>query len=110
MKLAQEEREKAKSEEKRKKSLDLLQKDSAERKYLKEGSREYANTVLGERKAYVFGEMKEDPEGGEEEFVPIKINGAACRTPDEDIKWEEEQANIEANAPKGGKAAPKKKK
>ena len=108
MKLAQEEREKAKNEEKRKKVLDLLQKDVQERKYLKEGSREYANTVLGERKAYVFGELKEDPEGGEEEFVPIKINGAACRTPDEDIKWEEEESAREAAAPKGGKAAPKK--
>ena len=108
MKLAQEEREKAKNEEKRKKLLDLLQKDSADRKYLKEGSSEYANTVLGERKAYVFGEIKEDPDGGDEEFVPIKINGAACRTPDEDIKWEEEESAREAAAPKGGKAAPKK--
>merc|ERR1712166_1304078 len=79
---------------KRKKVLDLLQKDVQERKYLKEGSREYANTVLGERKAYVFGEMKEDPEGGEEEFASIKINGAACRTPDEDIKWEEEESRV----------------
>ena len=52
--------------------------------------------------------MKEDPDGGEEEFVPIKINGAACRTPDEDIKWEEEESAREAAAPKGGKAAPKK--
>ena len=66
--------------------------------------------MLGERKAYVFGEIKEDGEGGEEEFVPIKINGAACRTPAEDIKWEEEQKELEANAPKGGKAPPKGKK
>ena len=108
VKLAQEEREKAKQEEKRKKTLDLLQRDIQERKYLKEGSREYANTVLGERKAYVFGEIKDDPDGGDEEFVLIKINGAACRTPDEDIKWEEEESAREAAAPKGGKAAPKK--
>jgi hypothetical protein len=40
----------------------------------------------------------------------ISINGKACRTPDEDIKWDEEQALAEANAPKGGKAPPKKKK
>lgn len=92
VKLAQEEREKVRNEEKRKKVLDVQQKDSAERKFLKEGSREYASTVLGERKAFVFGEIKEDAEGGEEEFVAIKINGAACRTPDEDIKWEEEEA------------------
>ena len=40
----------------------------------------------------------------------IKINGAAIRTPDEDIKWEEEQKELEANAPKGGKAPAKGKK
>jgi len=65
---------------------------------------------LGERKCYIFGEIKEDPEGGEEVFVDIKINGAACRTPDEDIKWEEEEASREAAAPKGGKAPAKGKK
>ena len=59
-----------------KKVLDVQQKDTEERKFLKEGSREYANTVLGERKAFVFGEMKEDAEGGEEQFVAIKINAA----------------------------------
>jgi len=66
---------------------------------------------LGERKCFVFGEIKEDAENGEEEaFIPIKINGAACRTPDEDIKWEEEEAQREAAAPKGGKAPAKGKK
>ena len=40
----------------------------------------------------------------------ISINGAAIRTPAEDIKWEEEQKELEANAPKGGKAPPKGKK
>jgi len=39
----------------------------------------------------------------------IKINGAAIRTPEEDIKWEEEQKELEANPPKG-KAPPKGKK
>ena len=111
MKLAQEEKEKTKQEEKRKKVLDLLQRDSQERKYLKEGSQEYANSTLGERKAFVFGEIKEDPENnGEEEFKAIEINGAACRTPDEDITWEAEAATREAAAPKGGKGAAKGKK
>ena len=58
----------------------------------------------------MFGEIKDDPEGGEEEFVAIKINGAACRTPDEDKTWEEEEAQREAAAPKGGKAPAKGKK
>ena len=56
-------------------------------------------------------ELKKNPEDetAEEEPMKISINGKACRTPDEDIKWDEEQANAEANAPKG-KAPPKKKK
>lgn len=112
VKLAIEEREKQDGEEERKKVTDLVEKSSDERKYLKAGSREFANTTLGEKRAYVFVELKKNPddETAEEEPVKISINGKACRTPDEDIKWEEEQANIEANAPKGGKAAPKKKK
>ena len=56
--------------------------------------------------------MKKPPEdeNAEEEPMPIKINGAAIRTPDEDITWEAEQKELEANAPKGGKAPPKGKK
>jgi hypothetical protein len=92
--------------------LDLVEKSSGERKFLKEGSREFANSVLGEKRTYVFVEMKKNPEddNAEEEPVQISINGKACRTPDEDIKWEEEQANAEANAPAKGKAPPKGKK
>ena len=41
----------------------------------------------------------------------IKINGAACRTPAEDAKWEEEQKELEAQQPaKGKKPDPKAKK
>lgn len=92
--------------------MDLVEKASTERKYLKDGSREFANTVLGEKRTYIFVEMKKNPddEAAEEEPVQISINGKACRTPDEDIKWDEEQANLEANAPTKGKAAPKGKK
>ena len=69
-----------------------------------------ASTVLGERRCFQFVEMKKSAEGDEEEPSMVKINGAACRTPAEDIKWEEEQKELEANAPKGGKAPAKGKK
>jgi hypothetical protein len=49
-------------------------------------------------------------DGGEEEVKPITINGAAIRTPDEDIQWEQEQKELEAAAPKGGKGGAKGKK
>jgi len=52
---------------------------------------------------------KEDPNGDVEPKL-ISINGACCRTPAEDLIWEEEQKNIEAAAPKGGKAPAKGKK
>ena len=84
---------------------------SQERKFLKDGSREFANSVLGEKRSYQFVEIKKPAEeGAEEEAVPISINGKACRTPDEDIKWDEEQANAEANAPAKGKGPAKGKK
>ena len=56
---------------------------------LKAGNREFANLVLGEKRAYQFVEVIKN-EDGEEDTVPIKINGFACRTPDEDIVWEQE--------------------
>lgn len=79
---------------------------------MKPGSRDFANTILAERRCYIFVEMKknEDDPNAEEEPKMISINGAAIRTPAEDIKWEEEQKELEANAPKGGKAPPKGKK
>ena len=72
----------------------MVEKTSTERKFLKAGSRDFANTILAEKRAYNFCELKKNPadETAEEEPVLIKINGAAIRTPDEDIKWEEEQA------------------
>ena len=65
-----------------------------------------------EKRTYQFVEMKKNPaeEAGEEEPFPITINGKACRTPDEDIKWDEEQAILEANAPAKGKGPAKGKK
>jgi hypothetical protein len=100
------------SESKRLKVLDLVEKATSERKFLKKGSREFANTILGERRHYSLVELKKNPEdeAAEEEPVPIKMNGAAVRTPEEDKKWEEEQKELEANPPKGGKAPAKGKK
>lgn len=109
--LCIQERNRQDTEESRKKVLDLMDKNAHERKFLKDGSREGAGTVLAERRCYVFVEIKPPAEdGGEEEIKPITINGAAIRTPDEDIIWEQEQKDLEAAAPKGGKAAPKGKK
>jgi hypothetical protein len=66
-----------------------LEKASTDRKFLKDGSRDCATTLLAERRCYCFVEIKSPPEeGGEEEVKPITINGAAIRTPDEDIQWE----------------------
>lgn len=100
------------TEKQRAKKTDLVEKASDERKWLAKGAREYANTVLGERKCYKFVEIKKNPEddNADEEPHMIKIDGKAIRTPDEDIKWEEEQKELEAAAPKGGKAPAKGKK
>jgi len=38
------------------------------------------------------------------------VDGACIRTPDEDIVWAEKQKELEAEAAKGGKKAPPKKK
>lgn len=66
-----------------------MEKTTHERRFLKDGSREQAHTVLAERRCYVFVEIKApQEEGGEEEIKPITINGAAIRTPDEDVIWE----------------------
>lgn len=76
---------------------------------MKAGSREFASTVLAGRRAYTFVEMRPAAEAGaEDEPKQISINGAAIRTPAEDIAWEEHQKELEANAPKGGKAPPAK--
>lgn len=91
------EKERVEVEKNKKKTTDLVEKASGDRKFLKIGSRDFANTILIERKAYTFVEMKKPmnaeghvDENAEEESYIIKINGAACRTPAEDIKWEEE--------------------
>jgi hypothetical protein len=49
-------------------------------------------------------------EADEEVPQDIVIDGACIRTPDEDIKWEELQKELEAQAAKGGKGKPPPKK
>ena len=96
-------------EEAKVKIIDLSEK-TGERKHLKASGDAYANTLLRERKAYVLVKLKKgiNDEDIEEKVV---IDGACIRTPEEDIKWEEEQRELEALAnKKGGKGAPPKKK
>lgn len=83
----------------------MVEKASGERKFLKAGSRDQASGVLAQRRCYNFVELVKN-DADEEEAKPIQINGAAIRTPDEDIKWEEEQKELEAVAAKGAKKAP----
>lgn len=71
---------------------------------------QYATTLLRERKAYVL--VKITKGANDEEIVEqITIDGACIRTPEEDIKWEEEQKELEAQQnKKGGKGGPPPKK
>ena len=71
----------------------------------------YGHGLLRERKAYVL--VKVTKGAADEEIIEnIVIDGASIRTPEEDIKWEEEQKEIEAQAAnkKGGKGQPPPKK
>jgi hypothetical protein len=86
---------------------------AGDRKHLKGSADSYANTLLRERKAYVLAKISKG--AGDEEIIDnIVIDGACIRTPEEDIKWEVEQKENEAQnankkgAPKGG-PPPKKK-
>ena len=77
---------------------------------MKNSADQYANTLLRERKAYVLVKLAKG-QNDEEVVEPVIIDGACIRTPEEDVKWEEEQREIEANAnKKGGKNPPPKKK
>ena len=66
--------------------------------------------MLRERKAYVLVKIRKGDH--DEEIVEnVVIDGACIRTPEEDIKWEEEQKELEAQAnKKGGKGQPPPKK
>jgi len=58
VKLCLDEKERIELEKNKKKTTDLVEKASGDRKFLKLGSRDFANTILIERKAYVLVEMK----------------------------------------------------
>jgi len=68
--------------------VDLSEK-TGERKHLKGSGEQYANTLLRERKAYVLVKLRRG-ENDEEIVENVVIDGACIRTPEEDIKWEEE--------------------
>ena len=82
---------------------------TGERKHMKQQLDQNATELLRERKAYVLCQIKQvkRDDANEEEVVEnIVIDGACIRTPEEDAKWAEEQAELEAQAAKGGKKAP----
>ena len=109
LKLLQEQQVKLAEEETKPKVVDLTEK-TGERKHLKGSGDQYAMGLLRERKAFVL--VKIGKGASDEEVVEnIAIDGACIRTPEEDIKWEEEQKELEALAAKNkGKGPPQKKK
>jgi hypothetical protein len=78
---------------------------------MKASADQYASALLRERKAYVLAKISKGT-GDEEQIDNIVIDGACIRTPEEDIKWEVEQKERDAQAAnaKGGKGAPPAKK
>ena len=87
-----------------------LNERTGERKHMRGSLDIVASELLRERKAYVLCQVLRN-EQDEEYTQDIVVDGACMRTPEEDIKWAEEQAELEAMAAKAGgkKAAPKKK-
>lgn len=94
LKLLGEQMQKIQEEEGKPKVVDLCEK-TGERKHLKASADQYANSLLRERKAYVLSKIGKGA-GDEEVIENIVIDGACIRTPEEDIRWEEEQKELEA--------------
>ena len=90
------------------KFLELCEK-TGERKHMRGSLDLNASEMLRERKAYVLCHIIKN-ENDEDVTENIVIDGACMRTPEEDIKWAEEQAELEAVAAKGAKKAPPAKK
>ena len=68
--------------------MELTEKEG-ERKFLKNSLDKNANELLRERKAYVLCHVKKNDH--DEEVIENRvIDGHCMRTPEEDIKWEEE--------------------
>jgi len=110
LKLLAEQVVKIQEEESKPKVIDLLEKEGT-RKNMKASADQYASGLLRERKAYVLAKISKGT-GDEEQIDNIVIDGACIRTPEEDIKWEVEQKERDAQAAnaKGGKGAPPAKK
>ena len=90
------------------KNIELCE-TGGDRKFMRGSLDLCAKDTLTERKAYVLCHVLRN-ETDEEYTENIVIDGACMRTPEEDIKWAEEQAELEAAAAKGGQKPPPKKK
>jgi len=88
--------------------MELLEKEG-ERKFMKNNMQKYGNEMLRDRKAHVLCHIKKGP-ADEDVVEHIVIDGYCMRTPEEDVKWEQEQKEKEELAAKGAKKAPAKKK
>lgn len=108
MKLCEEQIVKTAEESTKERVVELCER-SGDRKYMKASADQMATTLLGERKAYVLTEVRKG-EDQEEYTENIVIDGACMRTPEEDLTWADEQAEMEAQAAKGGKGKPPAKK
>lgn len=102
--LCQENCAKVTADSEAKKVVELVEK-TGERKHLNNSLDEQANTLLRERKAYVFAQIKRGGAHGEgDEIVEnVVVDGACIRTPEEDITWAAKQLELEAEAAKGTK-------
>lgn len=102
--LCQENCAKVTADSEAKKVVELVEK-TGERKHLNNSLDEQANTLLRERKAYVFAQIKRGGAHGEgDEIVEnVVVDGACIRTPEEDITWATKQLELEAEAAKGTK-------
>lgn len=90
VKLCQENAVKVSREADVSKVCELMER-TGERKYMNNSAEEPAHSILRERKAYTFAQVVKGGEDGEEQqCVPIEIDGACIRTPDEDLVWAEQ--------------------
>jgi hypothetical protein len=108
MNLCAEQSVKIEAESKLPRVIELLEKEG-DRKFMKNNAAKNGTELLRDRKAYVLAHIKKG--NADEEVVEnIVIDGFCMRTPEEDIKWEEEQKLKELEAAKGGKKGPPPKK
>lgn len=108
MALCQNEAVKLEKESKEPRLIELLEKEG-ERKFMRNVLDKYGNEMLRERKAYVLCHIKKGP-ADEDVVEHIVIDGYCMRTPEEDVKWEQEQKEKEELAAKTAKKGGGKKK